>query len=204
MTCPNCGAPVADNRRFCGKCGASLAPPAPEPDPAAASTMSPAGTPPNAWGAPAPYAPPPPPAADPAAPADPFAPPDLNAPPGWAAPPPYPPPAYGGPPPYPPPGQPGPPPGAWPGGPSPYAGQQTNGLAVTSLVLGLVGWTMCGLGSVVAIVLGFVGREQIKRSWGRQTGGGMATAGIVLGFLGAGFWLFVLIVSVVSSATSTG
>jgi hypothetical protein len=158
--------------------------------------MSPAGAPPTAWGSSAsPYVPPHPPDA-PAAP-DPFAPPDLSAPPGYAAPPPYPPP-YSGPPPYPPPG----PPGAWPA--HPYAGPSTNGLAITSLVLGLVGPFTCGIGSVVAIVLGFLSRDQIKRSWGHQTGSGMATAGIVLGFLGAAFWLFMMIVAVVDSAGSTG
>ena len=31
---------------------------------------------------------------------------------------------------------------------------------------------LCGVGSVLAIVLGFVARDQIKRSWGRQTGVG--------------------------------
>jgi len=204
MTCPNCGAPVADNRRFCGKCGTDLAPPA--PDPAGAAPMSPAGAPagapPTAWGSTAsPYAPPPPPA-DAAPPtADPFAPPDLNAPPGYGPPPVYPPPPYGAPSPYPPPGAPGP----WAGAPYGYAGPPTtNGLAVTSLILGLVGPFTCGVGSVVAIVLGFVAREQIKRSWGRETGSGMATAGIILGFLAAAFWLVLMIVAVVDSAGSAG
>ncbi len=148
---------------------------------------------PTAWGAPGPYAAPAPADAAP----DPFAPPDLGAPPGYGAPPPYPPPPYGAPPPYPPPGT----PGNWPGAGYPPYGQQTNGLAIASLVLGLVGWIPCGVGSVVAIVLGFVSREQIKRSWGRQTGGGMATAGIVLGFLGTAFWLAMIIASAVNNAT---
>jgi hypothetical protein len=71
-------------------------------------------------------------------------------------------------------------------------------------VLGLIGWTLCGIGSVLAIVLGFVARDQIRRSWGRQTGGGMAVAGIVLGFVGASFWLLILIVSLVSGTSSGG
>jgi hypothetical protein len=71
-------------------------------------------------------------------------------------------------------------------------------------VLGLVGWIPCGVGSVVAIVLGFVGRDQIDRSWGSQTGKGMATAGIILGFVGAAFWLVMIIIVVVDSAGSTG
>jgi hypothetical protein len=199
MTCPNCGAPVADNRRFCGKCGTDLTPPA--PDPSTTAPMHPAGAPPTAWGSSAgQYAPPPEAFAAPAPNPDPFAAPDLSAPPGYGAPPSYAPPPYGAPPPYPPPG----PPGAWPAAPYPYAGQSTNGLAVTSLVLGLLGVFTCGVGSVIGIVLGFVSRDQIKRSWGRQTGSGMATAGIILGFLGAAFWLVIMIIAVVDSAGTTG
>jgi len=198
MTCPNCGAPVAENRRFCGKCGAALttSPPAGPPP----SPIAPTGGAASPWGATS-SPPPPPPPARPSGPADPYAPPDLGAPPGWAAPPyqtaSYPPP---GAPPYPPPG----PPGTWPGPAAPYgyAPPHTNGLAITSLVLGLAGWLLCGVGSVVAIVLGFVARDQIKRSWGRQTGSGMATAGIILGFIGAAFWLVALIVQIVNSANT--
>ena len=205
MTCPNCGAPVADNRRFCGKCGTDLAPPAPDaataaPMSSAGAPTSPAGAAPTAWGSSAAqYAPPPPPPDAPSPPdRDPFAPPDLSAPPGYGAPSPYPPPPYGAPSPYPAPS------GAWPAAPYPYAGQTTNGLAIASLVLGLVGIFTCGIGSVIAIILGFVSRDQIKRSWGRQTGSGMATAGIILGFLTAAFWLVMMIVAVVDSAGSTG
>ncbi len=60
----------------------------------------------------------------------------------------------------------------------------TNGLAIASLVLGIVGWVPCGVGSVVAIVLGFVARNQIRQSQGRQGGDGLALAGIILGFVG--------------------
>jgi len=139
----------------------------------------------------------------PAGPADPFAPPPLNAggdPSAWAgyagAPPPYPPP-------YPPayPGAPGAP-GAWPG--YGYAPPRTNGLAIASLVLGLIGWALCGVGSVVAIVLGFVARNQIKRSFGRQTGTGMATAGIVLGFIAASFWILVFTLDLATSIGRSG
>jgi hypothetical protein len=62
---------------------------------------------------------------------------------------------------------------------------------------------LCGVGSVVAIVLGFVSRNQIKQSWGRQTGSGFATAGIVLGFIGAAFWIIVLTLNLVHTVGST-
>lgn len=206
MTCPNCGAAVAENRRFCGKCGTALITEA-TPDPsAAAGAIADPSSPPSAWGGGALTAPPAPPdgapVGPPAATPDPFAPPDLHPgyagypppPPGYGAPPP----GYGAPPPYPPAGYPGGAPG-WPG--YGYGPPHTNGLAIASLVIGLVGWPFCGIGSVVAIVLGYIARSQIKQSWGRQTGSGMATAGIVLGFLGTAFMLVIFITSLFGNST---
>jgi hypothetical protein len=57
-------------------------------------------------------------------------------------------------------------------------------LAIASLILGAAGWLVCGVGSIVAVVLGFIARSQIKASGGRDTGDGMAKAGIILGFIG--------------------
>ena len=51
--------------------------------------------------------------------------------------------------------------------------------------------------SVLAIIFGFVGRNQIKKSNGRQTGRGMATAGIALGFA----WLAITAVFITLGAT---
>lgn len=59
---------------------------------------------------------------------------------------------------------------------------KTSGLAIAALVLGVIG------GSLIAIVLGLVARRRIKRSEGRLTGNGLATAGIVLGVV----WLAIL------------
>ena len=105
-------------------------------------------------------------------------------------PPPPPPPAYGGYPPY------GPPAGADPyppigyapppeyGAPYPtgygYPAQQagTNSLAIFSLVASVVG-LLCGVGSIVGIVLGAIAISQIKKT--RQGGYGLAVAGIVVG-----------------------
>jgi hypothetical protein len=58
----------------------------------------------------------------------------------------------------------------------------TNGLAIASLVLGIL-W-VGGLGSLLALIFGIVGKKQIRRSNGQQAGGGLATAGIVLGIVG--------------------
>ena len=58
----------------------------------------------------------------------------------------------------------------------------TNGLAIASMVLGIL-W-IYWIGSILALVFGYVAKGQIDRSAGRQTGRGMAIAGIVLGWIG--------------------
>jgi hypothetical protein len=68
--------------------------------------------------------------------------------------------------------------------PAPLAGSgsattpKTSGLAVASLVLGLVGF--CGITAIVGLVLGIVAKVKIRRSGGRLKGGGLAIAGICL------------------------
>ena len=58
---------------------------------------------------------------------------------------------------------------------------RTNGFAVASLVLGLV---TGGVGSLLAVIFGHHARRQIRESDGEQSGGGMALAGVTLGWLG--------------------
>ena len=121
---------------------------------------------------------------------------------------PQPAPGYG-----PPPGGPGYPPmvdvgyGYPPGG-APYgylAAPKTNGLAIASLVCSFFFW-LYGIGAVLAIVFGFIARSQIKRSAGMQRGGGMALAGIIIGFAGIviGVVLAVVIVAVVHHCQQNG
>ena len=67
---------------------------------------------------------------------------------------------------------------------------RTNGFAVASLVLSLLG------GSVLAIVFGHIAKKQIART-GEQ-GEGMATAGLVIGYIClviAVIWIIVLVVT---------
>lgn len=74
------------------------------------------------------------------------------------------------------------------------SGSGTNGFAIASLVLGIV--SLAGIGSVLAIVFGFVARSQIAESGRRQGGSGMAVAGIVLGFVGlvaVAIWVVLLV-----------
>lgn len=69
----------------------------------------------------------------------------------------------------------------------PYIGG-TNKLAVTSFIFAIVG------GALLAIILGHVALVQIRR-YG-QEGGGLAVAGLVIGYLGLAFWLLIIIVLV--------
>jgi hypothetical protein len=59
---------------------------------------------------------------------------------------------------------------------------QTSGLAIASLVLGLVPVVPIA-GSILAIVFGNIARRQIDDSHGAYTGRGMAVAGIILGWI---------------------
>ena len=61
---------------------------------------------------------------------------------------------------------------------------KTSPLAITSLVTGLLGWTLLPLlGSLVAIVTGHMARSEIRRSRGVLDGDGLAVVGLVLGWL---------------------
>jgi len=55
------------------------------------------------------------------------------------------------------------------------------GLAIASLVCGIVGPCTAGLASIVAVILGIVGLVKIGKSQGALGGKGMAIVGIVLG-----------------------
>jgi amino acid transporter len=57
-----------------------------------------------------------------------------------------------------------------------------NGLAIGSLVCAIF-W-VCGLGSVAALILGYIALRQIRRDPLRLRGRGMAIAGVTLGWLG--------------------
>ncbi len=83
-----------------------------------------------------------------------------------------------------PPGQPWQPPTGWPGHPTPYyvPAQRTNGLAVASMVLGIL-W-LYWIGSILALIFGYVARSQIRERG--EAGGGHAPAGLVLGWVCVG------------------
>ncbi len=81
----------------------------------------------------------------------------------------------------------------------PVQPRATNGMAVASLVLGLVGlvtFWLLAIPPILALVFGLVGRSQIKISGGRQEGDGLAIAGIVTGIVGMVIFVIVLIVNI--------
>src|SRR5438874_5729355 len=109
------------------------------------------------------------------------------------------PPPYGAPQPYGAPSTYGPVPNA-PYGYSPYtATRGTSGFAIASLVLGIL-WVYF-IGSILAIVFGFVALNQIKQR--NQNGRGMAIAGLVLGFIELGLLVLVIVVLAVGGGSNS-
>lgn len=70
--------------------------------------------------------------------------------------------------------------------PNTTAAPKTSGLAIASLVLGILGITclLPIIGAILALILGIVALSQIKKSGGNVTGQGKAITGIVLGGVG--------------------
>ncbi len=102
-----------------------------------------------------------------------------------------------------------PPPGGGyvPGGGMQYASQRTDGLAIASLIVGILSLFCCVLGVALgpaAAIMGFVSRGRITSSNGTIGGGGLAIGGLVLGVIGfiAGV-VWILIFAFSSNATTT-
>jgi hypothetical protein len=64
---------------------------------------------------------------------------------------------------------------------------KTNGLAIASMVLGILGGY--GVTAILALVFGYRARREIDESGGTQTGRGFAIAGIVLGWVGIALFI---------------
>lgn len=108
---------------------------------------------------------------------------------------------------YPAPG--GPPPAGYPPYPQGYGPQgyppqgwgpprPTNGMAIASMVLGIL-W-IYWVGSILALVFGYQAKRQIAERG--EAGGGFATAGIVLGWIGVGFLALFGVFLVIGLASS--
>src|SRR4051794_21207180 len=55
---------------------------------------------------------------------------------------------------------------------------QTSGLAIASLVCGILGWCTAGISALAGLILGIMALSKIKNSQGRLSGRGLAIAGI--------------------------
>lgn len=82
----------------------------------------------------------------------------------------------------------------------PYLGEpQTDGKAVGSFICGicsLIGmWLLAG---IPAIVLGHLAKSSIRQSMGRLKGDGMATAGLVMGYLSVAALPMILIIAAIA------
>lgn len=76
------------------------------------------------------------------------------------------------------------------------------GLAIASMVLGIV-W-IYWIGSVLAIIFGHVALRQIRNSNGWKTGRGMAIAGVTLGYVGLAFLIvFIILVATARDSVNT-
>ena len=76
----------------------------------------------------------------------------------------------------------------------------TNGLAIASLVLGIL-W-IYWIGSVLAVIFGHIALNQIRQ---RHDGGhGMAIAGVVLGYIGIGVLVLFIILAAIAASVHTG
>ena len=84
--------------------------------------------------------------------------------------------------------QPGPGPDPFQPNPPPVPGYaprpRTNGLAVTSLVFGIMSLVICPLSGIVGLITGLKARGDILRSQGAESGEGLALGGIITSIIG--------------------
>ena len=76
--------------------------------------------------------------------------------------------------------------------PPPYqpTPQQNSTTAIISLVAGILGLSVFPIiGSIIAVIVGHMAKGEIARSGGALGGGGAATFGLVLGYIGLGLGL---------------
>lgn len=64
----------------------------------------------------------------------------------------------------------------------PAPAQKTSGLAIASLVLGILSFFSMGITSLPAVICGHMSRSRIKKSPERLSGSGIALAGLITGY----------------------
>jgi hypothetical protein len=76
----------------------------------------------------------------------------------------------------------------------------TNSMAIASMVLGVAEFFTGGLTAIPAVICGHVARRQMKQT--AQRGDGLATSGLVLGYMAIIFWSVLIAASLVGVAIS--
>jgi len=87
--------------------------------------------------------------------------------------------------------------------PQPIPG--TNSMAIAAMVLGVAEFFTAGLTAIPAVICGHVARRQMRQT--AQRGDGLATGGLVLGYMAIIFWTVLIaasLVGVVISVTHNG
>lgn len=82
----------------------------------------------------------------------------------------------------------------------------TNGLAIASLVLSLLGLVgvLPLLGTILGLIFGYSARNQIAQSRGTQGGAGLAKAGIIIGWVTLGIWALGICVGIIFGVAVPG
>jgi len=75
--------------------------------------------------------------------------------------------------------------------PLPPAGPRTSTTAIISLIGGIAGVVQILpiIGPIAAIITGHIAKNEIKNSGGMVTGNGLATAGLVMGYIMVGLYV---------------
>jgi len=92
------------------------------------------------------------------------------------------------------------PPAAWPVPAYQPPASGTNSMAIASMVLGVAEFFTAGLTAIPAVICGHIARRQMKLS--SQRGDGLATSGLVLGYMAIIFWSVLIAASLVGVAIS--
>jgi hypothetical protein len=82
--------------------------------------------------------------------------------------------------------------------PPPASG--TNSMAIASMVLGVAEFFTAGLTAIPAVICGHIARRQMKGT--AERGDGLATSGLVLGYMAIIFWSVLIAASLVGVAIS--
>jgi hypothetical protein len=85
--------------------------------------------------------------------------------------------------------------------PLPPTGPRTSTNAIISLIGGITGLTILPtIGSLAGVIFGHIAKKEIKNSGGTVGGNGLATWGLVLGYIGLSFGLCACIIVILSFA----